>query len=313
MLRRCQASLPIVVVLPVPLTPTTRITVGSGRRSILSSPVRASWASSSASRLRERLAADERALLGLALELLDDLGGGLRADVGVDQRLLEALPGRPRRGRPRTASPGPRRQRLARLAHVLAQAAEEAAALLLALGLVGRPRRGAVVEEEEVVPVAGHAVRQDISEAMSALPEARESLSYWETRLETLPRRAVRKRREAREMAERWRERVCEAERVQYGAGILGALLPAGRRAATADRGRATPRAGSRGVASRAALAAFVALAAVLVVAGVVVIELLAATSARCRRRSPGRPGSAAGRQKRRAVREGHPPQLAYW
>src|SRR5215208_2530095 len=49
-LRRCQASLPIVVVLPVPLTPTTRITVGAGRMSILSSPVRASWASSSARR-----------------------------------------------------------------------------------------------------------------------------------------------------------------------------------------------------------------------------------------------------------------------
>ena len=33
-LRRCQASLPIVVVLPVPLTPTTMITVGSRRRSM---------------------------------------------------------------------------------------------------------------------------------------------------------------------------------------------------------------------------------------------------------------------------------------
>ncbi len=32
--RRCQASLPIVVVLPVPLTPTARITVGSARRSM---------------------------------------------------------------------------------------------------------------------------------------------------------------------------------------------------------------------------------------------------------------------------------------
>ena len=123
---RCQASLPIVVVLPVPLTPTTRITVGSGRRSILSSPVRASWASSSARRLRERLAADERALLGLALELLDDLGGRRGADVGVDQRLLEALPGvlvevaLEQRGLDLGG------ERLARLAHVLAQAAEEA-------------------------------------------------------------------------------------------------------------------------------------------------------------------------------------------
>ena len=111
---------------------------------------------------------------------------------------------------------------------------------------------------------------------MSALPEARESLSYWETRLQTLPRRAVRKRREAREMAERWRERVCEAERVQYGAGILGALfLLAAERRLPTEASYASRRVAR--VASRAALAAFVALAAVLVVAGVVVLELLAA------------------------------------
>jgi hypothetical protein len=54
---------------------------------------------------------------------------------------------------------------------------------------------------------------------MSALLEARESLTYWERRLERLPRRAVGKRREAREMAARCRERVMEAERVHYGAG----------------------------------------------------------------------------------------------
>ena len=60
---------------------------------------------------------------------------------------------------------------------------------------------------------------------MSALIEARESLSYWENRLQTLPRTAVLKRREAREMATRWRERVTEYERAQYGAGLLGAVL----------------------------------------------------------------------------------------
>jgi hypothetical protein len=60
---------------------------------------------------------------------------------------------------------------------------------------------------------------------MSSLLEARESLSYWERRLQTLPRRAVGKRREARAMAERWRTRVDEAERAQYGAGLLGAAL----------------------------------------------------------------------------------------
>jgi hypothetical protein len=60
---------------------------------------------------------------------------------------------------------------------------------------------------------------------MSALVEARESLTYWESRLDRLPRTAVRKRREAREMAARWRERVSEAERLEYGAGVLGAML----------------------------------------------------------------------------------------
>src|SRR4051795_5139590 len=40
----------------------------------------------------QRLAAGKLALLGLALELLHHLGGGPGADVGVDQRLLQALP-----------------------------------------------------------------------------------------------------------------------------------------------------------------------------------------------------------------------------
>ena len=60
---------------------------------------------------------------------------------------------------------------------------------------------------------------------MTSLVEARESLSYWENRLQTLPRTAVRKRREAREMTTRWRERVTEYERAQYGAGFLGAVF----------------------------------------------------------------------------------------
>ena len=57
------------------------------------------------------------------------------------------------------------------------------------------------------------------------LEDARESLAYWETRAHTLPRHAIRRRREAREMAERWRARVVEAERMIYGRGLLGALL----------------------------------------------------------------------------------------
>jgi len=62
---------------------------------------------------------------------------------------------------------------------------------------------------------------------MSALPEARESLEYWEQRSHTLPRFAVRQRREAREMAARWRARVSEAERLEYGAGLLGVVFMA--------------------------------------------------------------------------------------
>lgn len=60
---------------------------------------------------------------------------------------------------------------------------------------------------------------------MSPLVEARESLDYWERRARTLPRWAIRKRREAREMAARWRERVAEAERTAYGPGLLGTAL----------------------------------------------------------------------------------------
>lgn len=111
---------------------------------------------------------------------------------------------------------------------------------------------------------------------MSALGDARESLTYWETRLQTLPRRAVRKRREAREMAARWRERVCEAERVQYGAGALGAVLLVLSERRLPTEARYASRRVAR-VASRFALGAFVLLAAVLVVGGVLVLELLAA------------------------------------
>ena len=108
------------------------------------------------------------------------------------------------------------------------------------------------------------------------LEEARESLAYWEDRARRLPVHNLRGRREAREMAARWRDRVCEAERRQYGAGILGALvlLVAERRLPT--EARYASRRVAR-VASRVALAAFALLAAVVVVAGVAIVELLAA------------------------------------
>ena len=111
---------------------------------------------------------------------------------------------------------------------------------------------------------------------MSALPEARESLTYWEGRLERLPRRAVRKRREAREMAVRWRERVSEAERLEYGAGVLGALLLflSERRLPLSahQRGRKLVRVGA-GVAATVVLA----LVTVLVIAGLIAVEVLRA------------------------------------
>ena len=87
-------------------------------------------ASSSTQPRGERLAALDRAALGLLLELRDDLRRRRRADVGHDQRLLQALPGlvverlEQRRLDLGAAAPD------ARLGQVLAQAAEEPAALL---------------------------------------------------------------------------------------------------------------------------------------------------------------------------------------
>jgi hypothetical protein len=59
----------------------------------------------------------------------------------------------------------------------------------------------------------------------ASLDEARESLTYWEDRGRRLPVHNLRGRREAREMAARWRTRVAEAERARYGRGLAGALL----------------------------------------------------------------------------------------
>jgi hypothetical protein len=59
----------------------------------------------------------------------------------------------------------------------------------------------------------------------ASLEEARESLTYWEQRARRLPVHNLRGRREAREMAARWRARVAAAEREVYGRGLAGALL----------------------------------------------------------------------------------------
>ena len=59
------------------------------------------------------------------------------------------------------------------------------------------------------------------------LEDARRSLEYWERRRRELPvyRRAAR--REARELADRWAERVRAAERVQFELSVPGRILKA--------------------------------------------------------------------------------------
>jgi hypothetical protein len=109
-----------------------------------------------------------------------------------------------------------------------------------------------------------------------ALNDARESLAYWEDRARRLPLHAVRRRREARELARRWQLRVAEAERARYGAGLLGALvlLAAERRLPQHARAR------GRRVAHRTAQAATVvavALVALVLAGAVAAVELIAA------------------------------------
>jgi hypothetical protein len=108
------------------------------------------------------------------------------------------------------------------------------------------------------------------------LADARESLAYWEDRAVRLPRHAIRRRREAREMAARWQLRVAEAERAAYGRGLLGALV-----LLLAERRLPQPaRRQGRLVARRLAQAAVVVCVALiaLVVAGMwAAVELVAA------------------------------------
>ena len=141
------ASLPIVVVLPVPLTPTTRITVG-----FPSSASVPRLAEHRRDLLLERLA--EVGQVAAGLEPAHELGGGAHTDVAVDQRLFEPLPVL------RIARIEGRRRQLARqrapaLAQGVAQATEEADPLLLGLlrplgvteELCPRPAHGAEVSE----------------------------------------------------------------------------------------------------------------------------------------------------------------------
>lgn len=104
------------------------------------------------------------------------------------------------------------------------------------------------------------------------LDEARELLAYWERRARRLPRWALMRRREARAMAWRWRERVRAAEHVRYGRGLMGAAsqLAVERRVPTtvAHRGRQAAR-----LAAYTAVTAAITLALVLAAAVAVVAE----------------------------------------
>jgi hypothetical protein len=110
--------------------------------------------------------------------------------------------------------------------------------------------------------------------AADELDEAREQLAYWEQRARRLPRWALMRRREAHEMAWRWRGRVRAAEQSRYGRGVLGAAsqLAVERRMPTAvvHRGRQAARLAGYAAATVAVTLALVAAAAVAVVAEVV-------------------------------------------
>jgi hypothetical protein len=108
------------------------------------------------------------------------------------------------------------------------------------------------------------------------LEDAREALAYWERRAGTLPRRALRRRREARAMAQRWHARVAEAEAAAYGRGLLGALALAVTERRLPERARHTGRTVARRT-RQAAVVAVTATAALLVLALVAVVQVLSA------------------------------------
>jgi hypothetical protein len=112
--------------------------------------------------------------------------------------------------------------------------------------------------------------------ADAELADARDSLAYWEERAHTLPLHAVRGRREARDMAARWRGRVADAERAAYGAGLLGAMLLLATERRLPQPVVHTGRVMARRAAQLAGLV-LVALLALLVTGIVAAVELLTA------------------------------------
>ena len=119
------------------------------------------------------------------------------------------------------------------------------------------------------------ALRTPRSAAADELAEARDLLAYWERRARRLPRWAVMRRREAREMAGRWRARVREAEEQRYGGGLLGAAsMYAIERRAPATLVHQGRRAGKAVVYTAVSAAAMVLLVFAAVVAAVAEIVL---------------------------------------
>jgi hypothetical protein len=110
------------------------------------------------------------------------------------------------------------------------------------------------------------------------LEEARELLAYWEQRERRLPWWAVRRRREAREMAWRWRQRTRAAEAVRYGTGVLGVAsqLAVERRVPTqlARRGRQAARVALYAAATTAILLMVLVIAVAAALGGVVIDAL---------------------------------------
>lgn len=103
------------------------------------------------------------------------------------------------------------------------------------------------------------------------LEESRELLAYWEQRARALPRWALMRRREARAMAMRWRERVRAAEQERYGRGLLGAAsqfaLERRMPSTVAHRGRQAARVALYTAATAAVTLLLVLAAAIAVVA----------------------------------------------
>jgi|GEM_PF-3611186 len=77
--------------------------------------------------------------------------------------------------------------------------------------------------------VAGRRARDDalLAEATAppALQDAREAYLFWQHRLHALPVHKRGERKEAEQMAARWKARLAEAEREHYGPGLVEQLL----------------------------------------------------------------------------------------